>query len=71
MAKYKILVKLDDQNQFWIVANDKKFIRNPTEEDIKDAKPKSYSDTNICPECVKKNKRIFMSKTWLYKLSEK
>lgn len=59
MAKYKILVKLGDQNQFWIlIANDKKLIRNPTEEDIKDAKLKSYSDTNICPECVKENKII-------------
>lgn len=56
MAKYKIFVTIDEQNKFWIVVNNGKFIRNPTEEDIKGTKVLYYNQTNICPICRKEYK---------------
>lgn len=55
MSKYKISVKVDEQNKFWIVVDSEKFIRYPTNIDLKDAKLWKYNDTNICPICRKKN----------------
>lgn len=49
MVKYRVLVKIDEQNQFWIVVDKGKFIRYPTKEELKGTNLRSYSDTNICP----------------------
>lgn len=55
MTKYKISVSLDGENFFWIVVDRESLIKNPTEEDLKDAIVKTYSKTNICPICIKEN----------------
>ena len=55
MVKYKVKVSIDEQNKFWIVVDKGRFIRNPTEEDMKDTKIKSYSPTNVCPRCREEN----------------
>jgi len=64
MSKYKISVSLDEKNFFWIVVDRQKFIRNPSEEDLKDAKnylngksPIFYNKTNICPRCREEYER--------------
>lgn len=51
MAKYKISVSLDEENPFWIVVDNGRFIRNPTEEDLKCTRSITYNLTNICPRC--------------------
>lgn len=48
---YKIFVIIDEQNKFWIVVKNGRFIKNPTEKDLERAKIKSYSSTNICSIC--------------------
>lgn len=55
MAKYRMSVSIDEKNFFWIVIDNGKFIRNPTNEDIKKTKLISYNSTNICPICRKDN----------------
>lgn len=55
MAKYKIHITIDDHNKFWIVIDNGKFIRNPTEDDLKGAKSIAYNSTNICPRCREDN----------------
>lgn len=59
MSKYKISVSFDGQNFFWIVVDKSRFIKNPTEDDLKDTKnylngksPIKYNETNICPTCL-------------------
>lgn len=49
--KYKICVSFDIQNYFWVVVDNAKFIRNPTEDDLKGTTERSYNPTNICPIC--------------------
>lgn len=51
MAKHKISVSFDEKSYFWIVVDNGKFIRNPTEDDLRDAKLKEYNKTNICEIC--------------------
>jgi hypothetical protein len=62
MAKYKELVTFDRNTYFWIVVDNGKFIRYPTEEDLKDARERSYSRTNVCDMCwddrEKENKEL-------------
>lgn len=61
MTKFKksrIYVKIDEQNQFWVVAESGRLIRNPTKEDLTGTNLRSYSSTNICPECRKENNII-------------
>ena len=55
MTKYRIYVVVDEQNQFWIVVDNGRFIRNPTKEDLMGTKLRYYNPTNICPECRKEN----------------
>lgn len=55
MTKYKICAAIDENNSFWIVVDNGRFIRNPTKEDLKDAEFKIYSDDNICPICREEN----------------
>ncbi len=55
MTRYKIKVSIDENNSFWIVVDDGRFIRNPTQEDLKGAKITSYSKDNICPICREEN----------------
>ena len=63
MAKYKIRVSFDEMNFFWIVVDNGRLIRNPTKEDLKDAKDYlkgksiSYNKTNICDKCREENKK--------------
>lgn len=38
MMKYKIMVSSNDQNFSWILYDNGKFIRNPTEDDLEGAK---------------------------------
>lgn len=57
IRKYRVFVKIDEHNKFWIVTHNGKLIRNHTEEDLKDAIVKSYNDTNICPICREEWKR--------------
>jgi len=64
MAKYKICAAIDENNPFWIVVDNGRFIRNPTKEDLKDAEFKVYSDDNICPICREEN--IITDKSILY-----
>jgi len=52
MTKYKIFVTIGENNSFWIVIYNGRFIRNPTEGDLKDAKLKEYNRINICPICI-------------------
>lgn len=51
MAKYKISVSIDEKNFFWIVVDNGKLIKNPSEGDLKNAMLKSYNKTNICTKC--------------------
>ena len=51
VKSYKIFVTINEQNKFWIVYNNGKFIRNPTEEDLNYATERSYNQTNICSIC--------------------
>jgi len=65
MSKYKISVSFDKQNYFWIVTDTRfdpmRLIRNPTEDDLKDAISKGYNNTNICDRCRDKIRcRIFL-----------
>jgi len=53
MSKYRILVSIDEKNFFWIVVDNGKLIKNPTKDDLKGTKLKSYNSTNICPACKK------------------
>ncbi len=55
MTKYKIKVSIEENNSFWIVVDDGRFIRSPTQEDLKGAKITSYSEDNICPICREEN----------------
>lgn len=55
MAKYKILISLDEVNFFWVVVDWGKVIWNPSEEDLKLAIPKYYSKTNVCSSCIEEN----------------
>lgn len=55
MAKYKILVSIDEANFFWVVVDWGIVIWNPTEDDLKGAIPKYYSKTNICSACREEN----------------
>ena len=56
MIKYKIKVSIDEKNNsFWIVVDDGRFIRNPTQDDLKCAKITYYSKDNICPRCREEN----------------
>lgn len=50
--KYKIYVKISEQNKFWVVVDNSILIKNPTEEDMKDAKLIEYNQTNICSICM-------------------
>lgn len=52
--KHKIYVSFDEQNYFWVIVDNAKFIRHPTEDDLKGAIEKSYNHTNICQVCRKK-----------------
>lgn len=54
---YKTFVTIDEQNKFWVVMKNGRFIRNPTEKELERAKIKSYSSTNICPICIDEWKR--------------
>lgn len=57
MVKYKVSVSFDEKNFFWIVVDNGVLIKNPTKEDLKDAKNYlkgktiSYNKTNICDKC--------------------
>jgi hypothetical protein len=42
---------IDENNSFWIIVDDGRFIRNPTQEDLKGVKIIYYSKDNICPRC--------------------
>lgn len=64
MTKYKIYVMIDEQNQFWIVVDNGKFIRSPTTEDLNNAKHRSYNTTNICPIC--RDEHTITNKSILY-----
>lgn len=64
MTKYKICTSIDGNNSFWIVVDNGRFIRNPTQEDLKYAEFKIYSDDNICPICREEN--IITDKSILY-----
>lgn len=64
MTKYKICAAIEENNSFWIVVDNGRFIRNPTKEDLKDAVFKIYSDDNICPRCREEN--IITDKSILY-----
>lgn len=55
---YKIFVTIGEQNKFWVVVKNGRFIRNPTEKNLERAKIKSYSLTNICPICREEWKRL-------------
>lgn len=55
MAKYKIYITIDEQDQFWIVYDNGMVIRNPKEEDLKNTTLKEYNPTNICSLCRKEN----------------
>ena len=58
MTKYRVYVKISEQNRFWVVAEDGRLIKkmiNITRENIIETKSISYNDTNICPECRKEN----------------
>ena len=54
MTKSRIYVKIDDQ-KFWVVVDNGRLIRNPNKEDLIGTKLRSYSLTNICPECREVN----------------
>lgn len=56
MSKCKIYVSFDEQKYFWIVVDRQKFIRYPTEEDLKNAQVKYYNKTNVCYKCKTENK---------------
>jgi len=56
MSKYRMSASIDGNNFFWIVIDKEKLIKNPTEEDLKGAKLRSYNKTNICPICRKEKK---------------
>lgn len=53
MSKYKVFVTIGEQNKFWVVINNGNIIRNPIEEDLKEAKIKYYNRTNTCNRCGK------------------
>ena len=55
MSKYRISVSIDEENFFWVVVDQERFIRNPTKEDLKETKLKYYSKTNMCHICREKN----------------
>lgn len=55
-TKYKIPVKMNG-NKFWVVYGNGKFIRNPTEEDLKGTELKTYNTANVCHLCEEENKR--------------
>ncbi len=57
MSKHKIFVTIDGNNSFWIVVDRGKLIRNPTDEDLKDAKLKKYNNANICDKCIEEKER--------------
>lgn len=46
---------MDGQNFFWIVVDNRKLIKNPTEDDFKWSDIESYNKTNICPRCREEN----------------
>ncbi len=64
MTKYKIYVTIDENNSFWIVVDDGRFIRNPSQEDLKYTKIISYSKNNICPRC--REEKSITDKSILY-----
>ena len=53
MIKYKIKVSIDENNSFWTVVDDGRFIS--TQDDLKCAKITYYSKDNICPRCREEN----------------
>lgn len=56
-TKCRISVSFDEKNFFWIVVDKGKFIRNPTKEDLMNAKFMSYNKTNTCDRCKGENER--------------
>lgn len=70
MSIYKINVSKDGINFEWVVINGGRVIWNPTEEDLKNAVPKSYSKTNICHICRIKNEITDNSKLYPTNVTE-
>lgn len=64
MTKYRISVSIDEQNFFWILIDNGRFIRNPTKEDLNGTKIRSYNKTNICSRCREGN--MITDKSILY-----
>lgn len=57
MAKYKIHVSIDEKKFFWIIVENGKIInKNPTKEELDEAKVKYYNRTNVCYICRKEGK---------------
>lgn len=61
MTRYKksrVFVRIDDQNKFWIIAENYKIInKNPTKEEMSRTNHMNYNLTNICPRCREEYER--------------
>lgn len=58
MTRHRISVSFDEKSFFWVVIDNGKFIRNPTEKDLEGTKLRYYNRTNICPMCREEKSRL-------------
>lgn len=62
-GKYRLSVSFDEKNFFWIVVDNGRLIRNPTEEELIGTNVISYNLTNICHLCREESERDFIELT--------